>query len=457
MLINYRVSNFLSFNSETEFSMLKGKSSQLESHVVSFGSGISAIKLLKFGVLYGANASGKSNWVKSLDFAKSVIVDGLKNTHYLPSHFRLDETAKERTSRFEFEIIARDGKAYAYGFELKLDRKTIKEEWLFELKKTTDKPIFERVVKDNGLSEISSTLKLSPEDKTRFTVYSRDVEPDELLLSVLGSKSWELSSGFFQDVYQWFTQQLLVLYPSSKFHVFSLSDKDVPKFEEQLRKFNTGIVEVDFREEKAAELLEKMPEELRNQVIADLQKGKEPVLTLGETRLHFSTNSSGDVVVKGLLTEHRGKDGHPVLFTFESESDGTRRLFDLIPLLLLVSQTPVTVIIDEIDRSLHPELSRNLLETVAEQSRGIASQFIVTTHESSLLDLKLLRRDEIWFVEKSNYGESKLYSLEEFKPRFDKELRKAYLQGRFGAIPFIMNPKTLGWSHRKNTEYHAQG
>lgn len=437
--------------------MLKGKSAQLESHVVSFGAGVSALKLLKFGVMYGANASGKSNWVKSLDFAKSVIVEGLKSTNYLPSHFRLDQTARERVSRFEFEIIAKDGKCYAYGFELRLDKKTVQEEWLFEVKKTTDKPIFERVVKDNGLSEMSSVPKLSSEDQARFSVYSRDAAPDELLLSVLGNKFWEPSSGFFQQVYKWFVQQLLVIYPSSKFHVFSLGDSDIFKFTEQLRKFNTGIVDLEFRTEKAADLLEKMPEALRNHVIKELQKGENPVVPFGETLLRFSRNKDGDIVVKGLLTKHQGKDEHPIVFTFESESDGTQRLFDLIPLMLLMPQEPVTIIIDEIDRSLHPEMSRNLIETVAELSKGVASQFILTTHESSLLDLKLLRRDEIWFVEKNQYGESKLYSLEAFKPRFDKELRKAYLQGRFGAIPFISNPVLLGWTNRKTTTHYAEG
>lgn len=436
--------------------MLKGKSTQLESHVISYGAGASAIKLLKFGVLYGANASGKSNWVRSLDFAKSVIVEGLKNVDYLPSHFRLDKTARGRPSRFEFEIVAKNGKCYAFGFELRLDRKTVQEEWLYELKKTTDKPIFERVVKDDGSSEVSAVPKLSSEDQVRFSVYSKDVAPDELLLSVLGSKSWESASDSFRQVYQWFTQQLLVIYPSSKFHIFSLGDNDLPEFKEQLLRFNTGIVDVEFRTEKAANLLEKMPEELRNHISKELQKGENPVLPFGDTLLRFSRNQDGDIIVKGLLIKHQGKNEYSTMFSFENLSDGTQRLFDLIPLLLLMSREPVTIVIDEIDRSMHPEMSRNLIETISIQSNEKANQFIVTTHESSLLDLKILRRDEIWFVEKNYEGASKLYSLEEFKPRFDKELRRAYLQGRFGAIPFIASPKSLGWVKLKHSEY-AQG
>ena len=98
-----------------------------------------------------------------------------------------------------------------------------------------------------------------------------------------------------------------------------------------------------------------------------------------------------------------------------------------------------TVIIDELDRNLHPELSRKLLEVFFDMSKNIDSQLIVTTHESSLLDLTLLRRDEIWFTEKNSDGESNVYSLEEYKPRFDNDVRKAYLMGRFGATPNIAN------------------
>lgn len=458
MLINFRVSNFLSFNEEVEFSMVKGRSTQLKSHVVSVGTASSLPKLLKFGVLYGANASGKSNWVKAVDFAKSIIVDGLKNKYYLPSHFRLEKTAKERPSRFEFEIVTKDGGCYAYGFELRLDKKTVQEEWLFELKKTTDKPIFERMVKENGQSEMISIPNLSSEDQERFLVYSKDVAPDELLLTVLGTKTWETSSAFFQQTFQWFAKQLLVIFPGSKFHVFSLEEDTVLNvFKEQLQRFNTGIVDLEFQTENATDLLKKMPEEIRNRIFKDLDKGKTPTLLFEGMRLYFSKDNEGNLEVKLLLTKHQGKNGESTSFVFENESDGTQRLFDLIPLIQLISRESLTIVIDEIDRSLHPEMSRSLIETVAEVSKEIANQFIVTTHESSLLDLKLLRRDEIWFVEKNQHGESRIYSLEEFKPRFDKELRKAYLQGRFGAIPFISSPKTLGWHNQKNNKQYAEG
>lgn len=457
MLINFRVSNFLSFNYEVEFSLLKGKSQQPSSHVISFGEGRTAVSVLKFGVLYGANASGKSNFVKALDFARNVIVDGLKNTHFMPSHFRLDSTAKDRISRFEFEFYGKEGKAYAYGFEVILSTKQVKSEWLFELKKTTDRAVFEREVKDDGTSEITAAISLPKEEQIRFDVYAHDVAPNELLLTTIGTKNWNIEPTFFESVYKWFDIQLKIIYPSSKFQVFSLEDEDVPKFCDHLKRFNTGIVDLKFHDEKANELLEKLPIELKFRILKDLEKGLHPIFSFKGVKLLFAKNENGEIIARQLMTKHQSKDESAAQFSLEEESDGTQRLFDLIPLLQLMVDENVTVVIDEIDRSLHPEMSRNLIETVAGLSDGVPNQLIVTTHESSLLDLKLLRRDEIWFVEKNEKGESKLYSLEEFKPRFDKELRKAYLQGRFGAIPFISNPKSLGWGTQKTGTQYAEG
>lgn len=457
MLINFRVSNFLSFNEEAEFSMLKGKSKQLESHVVSFGEGNSAVHLLKFGVLYGANASGKSNWVNALDLGKKMIVAGLRNTHFLPAFFKLDPLAKDRASKFEFEFVAPNEKSFAYGFEVILDKKQIVAEWLYELKKTTDKPLFERKLTENGDYEVSRFIKFTnKEDNVRFDVYATDVASDELLLTTLGTKNWSGHAASLEQVYNWFNQQLLIVHPTSKFQIFSMDEKHFPNYVSHLKRFNTGIVDLEIEAEKAEEVLSKLPADLNQHIISELEKGTKPVLSFGDMLLSFMKSTAGEIVVRQLLTKHIGKDGAETAFSLQDESDGTKRLLDLIPLLQVSSHDRTTIVIDEIDRSLHPEISRDIIKIVATLSEGVANQFIVTTHESSLLDLDLLRRDEIWFVEKNNEGESRLYSLEEYKPRFDKELRRAYLQGRFGAIPFIANPVSLGWEKQKPAAY-AEG
>ena len=148
-------------------------------------------------------------------------------------------------------------------------------------------------------------------------------------------------------------------------------------------------------------------------------------------------------------TMHRvNHEGRNVEFGLLMESDGTNRLFELTPALirLLSSEDDIVFVIDELDRCLHAHMSRNILDIFLANAVGQASQLIVTTHESDLLDLDLLRRDEIWFIEKDQYSASQIYSLEEFAPRYDVDIKRGYLQGRFGAIPIIPSYNILEWA-----------
>lgn len=128
-------------------------------------------------------------------------------------------------------------------------------------------------------------------------------------------------------------------------------------------------------------------------------------------------------------------DGSEALIDFIQESDGTQRLLDLAPTFLTDNNAEKVCVIDEVDRSLHAEISSYLLNKFVQQSIGQHSQLIVTTHETHLLNLNLLRRDEVWFVNKSTNGHSKIYSLEEYKARHDKDIQRDYLAGRYGALP----------------------
>ncbi|MCA9709814.1 MAG: ATP-binding protein, partial [Myxococcales bacterium] len=134
------------------------------------------------------------------------------------------------------------------------------------------------------------------------------------------------------------------------------------------------------------------------------------------------------------------------------ESDGTRRLVGLSPPLFALMRTPTAVIIDELDRSLHTLLCRNRIEGFLDADPSSSGQLIFTTHDTNLLDLTLLPRDSIWFVEKDRSGGSTLYSLAEFKEeqleQLGSNLERGYLSGRFGAIPFLGDPKRLGWTKK---------
>jgi AAA15 family ATPase/GTPase len=149
------------------------------------------------------------------------------------------------------------------------------------------------------------------------------------------------------------------------------------------------------------------------------------------------------LMMKRLLTQHGSNSGETYDFSLEEESDGTLRLLDLLPAIFLALNQPVTILIDEIGRSIHPALLKSLVAKFATTpSQG---QLIFTTHESQLLDQEYLRRDEIWFAEKKVSGETTLYPLSDFDIRYDLDIRKGYLNGRFGAIPFLTKLEDLNW------------
>ena len=152
------------------------------------------------------------------------------------------------------------------------------------------------------------------------------------------------------------------------------------------------------------------------------------------------------MVVKQLKTEHENKEGETIQFDLSEESDGSRRLIDYLPFLILTLAGDNTFIIDEIERSIHPLLIKEIVEKFSTDNTT-KGQIIFTTHESNLLDQQIFRQDEIWFVEKDSSGSSDLYSLCEFKEHNTKDIRKGYLNGRYGSIPFLANLKDLNWGN----------
>jgi AAA15 family ATPase/GTPase len=152
--------------------------------------------------------------------------------------------------------------------------------------------------------------------------------------------------------------------------------------------------------------------------------------------LSLDPDDSSKVIRRNLSATHN-VGGHTFSLPFDEESDGTRRFLHLLPALYYLTNSPKVFVIDELDRSLHALLSHALLKFFVEACPGANQQLIVTTHETHLLDLDLLRRDEIWFVEKDAQQQTRLYSLADLKVRKDLRIEKSYLDGRFGGVPFI--------------------
>lgn len=433
MLKRFTVENFASFKDEQIFDLTAGQTTVLNDHVSEFKDA----SILKSGVIYGANASGKSNLVKAIDFVQNVVTLGLSGIDTYKKHFRLCEHCPSMHSSFEFEIEV-DGKFYSYGFSAFLQKKTITEEWLFSRSKSGSKRIFER---NNSEITLGSDL-LTPEAKSRFEIYSDDMknQTSQLFLSEIASKELTIDATIvINKTFKWIKEKLLIIYPDDKFNGMKTINDDLTKsLTEYLNKFDTGVVAINSIEEDFDTGFKNIPESLKSRIESDLlgEDVNEIVIkSLGKDPeyLTISKDSEGEIRVRKLGFVH----GKSVKETFElkDESDGTRRLLDFIPLISKFTQG-YTVIVDEFDRSLHPKLTREFFNLFYRINKN-NSQLIVTTHESTLLDLELLRRDEIWFVDKGGIDNSTLFSLNKFKVRYDSKVEKAYLLGRYGAIPIF--------------------
>jgi len=442
MLIRFNVENFLSFDEKTEFSLIANKERRLPSHIVK-GDGIN---ILKSSVIYGANASGKSNLVKAIDFSRKVITKGIEKLNPVNCHFRLKKDNLNKPSIFNYEIKSGD-KYYSYGFAAQLNELKIIEEWLYEIGNNKEKKIFERVLNDLGKHEIEIGIQLSPKAKKRFDVYKEDFQNSDslLFLSEMNRKSiddFPEVVGFI-DVYNWFDKKLTVLKPDSKFAGLNFigDDNEMSKtFNSFLNVFQTGINNVTSEEIDLDSF--DIPKKIKEDLTKNIEKAKAIIFEINGITYSLKKNESNEYKIKKIGLEHLTDEGNSIVFDIEDESDGTQRLFDFIPAIHELSKTDSIFIIDELDRSLHSKLTFGIFELFLKLTENNESQLIATSHESLLLDLELLRRDEIWFVEKEK-NQSRLYSLDEFKVRNDKIVSKDYLLGRYGAIPIFKSFKNL--------------
>ena len=449
MLIRFNVKNFLSFSEREdgkseEFSMIAGKVRNKKQHVQDDGK----IKLLKFAAIYGANASGKSNLVKALGFMKRVVIHGLYKGH-TEMYCKINEENKDKTSYFELEIML-DGRYYAYGFEIILNQSRFVSEWLIELTNDNkEKLIYERDI-------IKGTFEFGDELKEKgliekLKVYAEDIQEDGsvLLLSMMNTNKKTLytqyeNASIFQSVYTWIREELDINYPDNPISDYSYM-ANTERVEDVCRiisAFGTGITDFKMVDVAPDKVLSNIPKSIRDDLIAQIEsrvaelkgkKGKKDITYVMRSPKDFfilNVDNQENIECKTIQFAH-GKEN--VLFNISEESDGTVRILDLLEILL--SGEGKTYVIDELDRCLHPSLTYKFVDTFLEIAAKRKIQLIVTTHESRLLDFDLLRRDEIWFVNKRKSGESDIYSLEEYNARFDQKIDKAYLEGRYGGIP----------------------
>ena len=444
MLISYTISNFLSFDSKQTISMVAGAPKKKADHCINKGK----IKILKFAELYGANASGKSNLIKAVAFFKKIVLEGVK-TNWSNCYYRGKKDNKDKLSTFDFEFEI-DNKIYTYGFDILLSKNSIRAERLYELKPEKDDIlIFNRTT--NGDIKLNENY-FDSDTLYRLNIYYSDIKSQDniLFLTLMNINKDSLyeenpcnSVIIFRKVFNWFLNSLVVIFPdvyldNSKFFI---SNQKINEINSLISKFGTGISECKMIDCQLDELQSKLPPAIFNNLINQFEKfvsartdEKNPRASIRLNKdIYFLSKKGGSYQLNKIVFEHRNDEGS---YEFYEESDGTQRLFDLIQVLMDDGLEKV-YFIDELNRCFHPDLSLEFVKSFFAKTTN--SQLIVTTHEIRLLDLDLLRRDEIWFCERKSNGPTNLYSLEEFGERFDRKIDKAYLDGRYGGIPFFNN------------------
>lgn len=384
MLIQFTIENHRSIKDTAVISFAASKDKSLDSCLLHPDEKKSLIPAL---ALYGANAAGKSNVLHALMTMKDMVIGDtskISKGHKLPF-----EPFGNTTTPTSFEIVFMyNGIRYAYGFSF--DAKKIHNEYLYHWPNGREALIFSREGANYEFREnVNEQITLSnrtPENK----------------LYLVSSNDWNLPQT--ENAYKWFLEKLTF-------------------FMEQAPASSETVAHIVSGDDKKARILKEL-------LLADLG-------------ISDVTIKNADSKVPVITTTHRivGEDGSLEHFQLlmEQESSGTQRFFSRIGGWLQALENGALLVVDEIEDSLHPLLTKRLIEMVQDSNLNTeGAQLLFTTHDAMLLDLTFLRRDQIWFAEKNeNSCATEIYSLATFSPRKGENIRKGYLQGRFGAIPFI--------------------
>ncbi|RFM36904.1 AAA family ATPase [Chitinophaga silvisoli] len=430
MLIRLVISNFSSFDKEVEFNMLTASPQNLRHHVYHADEA----KVLKAAAIYGANGAGKSNLIDAFRHLQQWVTAGVIQNSVDKLKFRLNSSNAQLPIFFEIEFFAA-GMFFVYGIHLD-DQHVIKEYLCESGMKQTDKLIFKRSIDE--MQKISVAFP-DKNDTLKEKLESGLLKNNELLLchSIVAIPK-------VQAARDWLVNDLILMRPTTGQKELLLklctSDKFL-QFSNQLTKtLDTGLSYI---------AVDKFD---YNQLLSQNETLLFPVHQIEEHRIvptdqgkYFTTKENGKIIFNRILAFHHRMENNPIAFDLAEESDGTQRLLEFFPIFATMLERDVTIIIDEIDQSIHPVLLKSLIKKIMAHKETLG-QLIFTTHESNLLDLKIFREDEIWFAEKDKKtGATEYYPLSDFNYSDELDLKTGYLNGRFGAIPFLANLKYLNW------------
>ena len=426
MLLEFSVSNFRSILSRQTLSLAASSSSELaQTHV--FDPGEKLAPVVRSAVIYGANAAGKSNLLQAAQFAQSVVLGSASQTQegqriaVVP--FAFAQGAKDKPTEFEF-VFVENAVRYHYGFALTQER--VVKEWLVAYPKGKPQRWFER---DFEVDKYNWTLGTNLRgEKSQRNTWRDSTRANALFLST----AVQLNNEQLRPVFSWFQGKLGVVTINNSMNMaLSMELLNDPSRNGMLNQFiraaDIGIEKLEFREERiigaAGPVININVMPGGHQILPGFMPNPLPAPKFGRVMANHKQTDSDDVTQLDL---------------FADESEGTKKIFEFAGGWIKALHDGATLFVDELDRSLHPLMTRFLVQLFHDEKRNAkGAQLVFTTHDTTLLDNALFRRDQIWFVEKDKQASTHLYPLLEYSPRKDEALERGYLKGRYGAIPFL--------------------
>ena len=414
MIKTFTFRNFLSFKDEMKFSLEREIND--DSHKDSFFK-IQDVELLKSAVVYGANASGKSSFSKAFVFFHNFIVTSYANAlnNRIPTvPFLLNSKTENEPSLFEVELITKE-KKYIYGFEVSQEK--VLSEWLHQYPQK--KILFDRIG-----NEINSNKR---HFKEATAALEKQTRSNVLFLSLIAANNGTVSNDIIEEI------KKINVYPAeNRDLILNYGFTHYEKYQSEILNF---LQEADFnieeflfeqKEMDRNEFENSFPPEMPRQLIDLATTGGSKFVHRKVSTVHIKYDENGSAIGK-------------VPFNFMAqESGGTKQMFGFAALFLDALKEGKTLFIDELDSSLHPVLCRFIVQAFNSKKKNPKNaQLIFTTHDVSLLDSEILRRDQIFFIEKDKYGASNLFSLSDLGERKDLSYSKRYFEGRYGALPYI--------------------
>lgn len=434
MLVSMTIENWMSFRDPATLSMVATKERQHGERVPRIAK--YRTRLLPVAAVYGGNASGKTNLFKALSFMRSFVVDGTKPGDWIPVNPYLLDGNADRPTKFSIAILA-DETMYELSFVV--TARQVSQESLVRISSTSERVLYHRT----GPKGEETVFDTSLPDQDFLKFAARGTRDNQLLLT--NTVSQNISA--FAPVYDWFRNSLRLISPKSQFAAFEqFIERETPltaTVQDLLARLDTGITRLGG--EKIAWEDVPIPESLRSRLQSEMGEGEVARLydrTPGERFLILRDN--GSLIAQRMVSYHQAVSGGECRFELSQESDGTLRIMDLLPAFVDLSRpgSKGVYVIDELDRSLHTLVTEHLiglyLTSCSESSR---SQLLFTTHDLLLMDQELFRRDEMWVTERDRVGASTLVSFAEYGDdvRYDKDIRKSYLQGKLGGVPRIQH------------------